>query len=350
MAKFLIIGKCDPSSNSGPANIMREIIRHYNCNDIELVPVLLTNNTSKISFVLNVVREIFCTKGSIVNVHTDGFLIPLLVYFMSLLKHNNKYFLTVHGIYKIDASMLGTEKKRYLVLEKYLYSHFPNLVCVSQMLQKDILKIYGREKNVFVIPNATDAVSKEKSTTDFYKLEPLQIVLLGGLRKQKGIFEVIKVLSYLKINGIKFKLHIYGPDENKLDQVEEQLRDRNMYEDVVYHGNVMDKQEIYDAVSKSDINMCLSLYDTFNVSIIESIVLGCPCICSKRCGAEYLIDSKNGLVVDVDNSNYKECILSYINDFYKNPDKRENIYRNSKQYIEELSWDNICKKYISLIK
>ena len=343
MKRIVIIAKCYKRDISGPANIIRGLIRQFDKDGINYKALLLEEGIDKVSYLKQIVQELRKKDKTIVNIHTDGFILPLFIMLMSKIYRKHSYYLTVHGIYRIDKGKNSNWK--YLILEKYIYKHFSNIICVSDMLKDDLKKIYKREKNVYVIPNATDAnsnkVFKEKSVKE--------IVSLGGLRTRKGIKAIMACAKEMKKTNIPFHISLYGEDENNWNSFVEQIRKDNLKDQVEYFGNLMDKQKVYDIVRSADVQFCFSVYDTFNVAVAESLVLGCPCISSDRCGASKLIQNNfNGLVVNIaeEYNNHFEKVIEFIRKLDK--EKREIIEQKAKDYKEIFSWKNIAKKYAEL--
>ena len=343
MKRIVIIAKCYKKDISGPSNIIRGLIKQFDKEGINYKSLLLEEGMNKISYLKWIVHELGKKDRSIINVHTDGFLLPLFVLLMSKIYRKHSYYLTVHGLYSIDAGKRA--KWEYIILEKYIYKHFDNIICVSDMLKSDLKELYKREKNIYVIPNATDADSDKVFETKNVK----EIVALGGLRIGKGIKAIILCAKEMKKANISFHISLYGTDENNLDYFKEQIIKYNLEGYVEYFGNLMDKQRVYDIVKTADAQFCFSTYDTFNVAIAESLVLGCPCISSDRCGAATLIQNDfNGLVVDIveENNNHFEKVVNFIRRLDEK--KRKNIEQKAKDYKEILSWKNVAKKYTEL--
>lgn len=231
------------------------------------------------------------------------------------------------------------------MLEKVIMRHFDNIICVSEMLRKDIERKYRRNKNIMVIPNATDAQSSivPKETNN-----RLNIIYLGGLRKCKGIENVLNLSLELKKRGIDFSTFLYGNDEWGKDNLNSFIEKHDLKGYIHYMGATKDKQMLYDKIASADIQLCLSNYDTFNTAIAESLVLGCPVIATQTCGASYLIEGESGIVVDVNNSNYIEKACDYVESFMKEPDKRLRVFAQRRKYISKLRWASIVERYISL--
>lgn len=347
--KYILIGQCSDQTSGGPSNIMRGLLKELQTMDVEVKAIFLNEKTSKRKVVLETVKTLLTEKGNLVNVHTRGYFFPLMVYLLSRLNPYNYYCLTVHGIYAIESKIAGNSKRIYCWVEHFLYKKFPNLVCVSQMLKNSIAEIFHRTGNVYVIPNATDARSEYKYNSN--QAEVI-FVMLGGLRKRKGISESIELMRFLIYEkNINAKLLIYGAESegNNKEWLKKKIQEKNLDGKVVFNGYVGEKQMLYDIVAQADFQLCLSQWDTFNVAIAESLVLGCPCITTDVCGASYLIrQGDNGLVVDLDNEEKYEQIYHYVYSFYEHPEKRMRIYNSRKEYAERLSWRYVCEAYLHL--
>lgn len=347
--KYILIGQCSDKTSGGPSNIMRGLMKELQTMEVDVKAIFLNEKVSKWKVVLETIKILLTEKGNLVNVHTRGYLFPLMVYLLSRLNPYNYYCLTVHGIYAIESKIAGNSRSLYCWVERFLYKKFPNLVCVSQMLKSNIAETFYRTENVYVIPNATDARSEYKYDNN---QSEVIFVMLGGLRKIKGISESLELMRFLvcekKINA---KLLIYGAESegNNKNWLNKQIQEKNLDGKVVYKGYVGEKQVLYDIIAQADFQLCLSHRDTFNVAIAESLVLGCPCITTDTCGASYLIrQGDNGLVVNLSNNDKFEQIYQYVYSFYENPEKRIQIYNGRKEYVERLSWRYVCEAYLHL--
>ena len=166
-------------------------------------------------------------------------------------------------------------------------------------------------------------------------------------RKRKGIECVLKLASVFKEKTCCFHISLYGDAENNLDWFQKQVMELNLTGLIDYYGEITDKQKVYDIIRQADVQLCFSKYDTYNVAIAESLVLGCPCIASNMCGAAYLInDYSAGLVVDLDEESAGNFgnIIEYIN----NIGNVESYGKTNNDYVDLLSWKNVVSQYLSL--
>lgn len=117
--RIIIVAKCYDSSISGPANIVRGLIAEYQKEKIPLKAILLKEGVSKLSFIRKLNNILRNETDALVNVHTEGFLIPLIVYCLSKIYKQHSYYLTVHGIYQLKLKMAGYCDNKYVQIEKF---------------------------------------------------------------------------------------------------------------------------------------------------------------------------------------------------------------------------------------
>lgn len=354
MQKIVVIGKLyERNKLNGPGNVIYQLQQPFSKLNADFKYILNNESNSFIQIIRDIILKILFKKGLVVNVHTDGFILALIVYLVSLLNRKNHYYLTVHGIYKIESAMSETTKNRYLKLEKILYKKFDNIICVSSKLAEDIKSIYGRSKNVYVVNNGTQEIPLTTSHDNKLDVNRINLIFVGGINRRKGILETISVLKYIIDNSdIDVHLDIYGSVENSniKEKYEQYVIDNNLEDYVTYHGLVRDKEELFSYYAKSTFQLCLSLYDTFNVAVLESMAVGCPCILSDCCGARDIIeDGGNGYIVSL-GKRTGETILNIIREVGHDPQKLKQLKKRTRMTAEHNTWDVVANKYYKLFK
>lgn len=352
MKKIYIIGKNYENNGGGPSNIIRGLLSGLKRQNIPVQDICLSENFGKCSLVIKLFGIFFKERNCIINVHTDGLKLPKLVYWFSRIDKKNTYFLTVHGIYSVESKFSNTYKKKYAKIERKLFKNFPNIICVSELLKERIITDFNREKPIYVVQNGIEDL--EFKAKDFKFTQPLRFIMLGGVRARKGILESLDVLTYLNEKGIKANLDIYGAVENDeiFKQFNEKIRLFNLGEQVNYKGYINVKKTIYEAVHEADLQLCLSKWDTFNVAVLESLVLCTPCVATINCGAKSAItENVNGIVVDLNKEDYKENILNYVLVLLRNSYETFNKIEYLANIINKnYCWDNIVKYYLQIIQ
>jgi hypothetical protein len=189
--KILIIGRVFSSEKgvSGPSSIIMSLVKEFQAQKVNFELLGYdSDKISKVKYFMLLFKKLLFSRGLIVNVHTEGFLIPFIVYIISLMNPAHQYYLTIHGIYIIQAKYMGgivkASTKRQ---EEILVKHFPNLICVSEMLKNDIEKLFNRTARVYVANNGIymeETEFKEGKTIE----DSMKLVSTGGVKKIKGVF------------------------------------------------------------------------------------------------------------------------------------------------------------------
>lgn len=347
--KIYLISRLKNNASSGPSNVVLNLAKSSASRGLDLTPLFLTDDSSKCLYAIKLIKTILFHKNVVINVHTDGFLLPLFVYILSKFNKSNSYYLTAHGIYRNQTDAMHDKKYSfYCKIEKLLYVKFPTIICVSEMEKNDLICTFERTGEVIVIPNGTDASIVDGNRTFDNNDDCIELLFLGGLMQVKGYLKVLEFCNYLQNHKVKFHLSIYGQNEGNSGYFDERVRTYSLEQNISYNGLLKDKKEVYKKIATSDFLLCFSKYDTFNVAIAESLVLGCPVIATNTCGASYLIkNGYNGFVFDYQSIDFKS-IMEFIDSFKKDTNKRKKIYNERIEYKTRLSWDNIADMYSKL--
>lgn len=356
--KIILIGKMKSgANNNGPSAILEQLHMEFvKYQNIEYNPLFLTDRTPKILFICSLLRNLLMQKNIYVNVHTDGFFIAFIVYIISQINKKNIYYLTIHGIAKLEQSYVNHIKyqKLYLWIESTLCKKFDNVICVSEMEALDIRRLFKRNKKISVIGNSTLACKfyREKKAGT---LNPITLISMGGINLRKGILELVELVDYLvNICKINCRVDVYGgvQDLETANKFELSIEKYGLSSVFQYKGMISVKEEVFTLLSKYDFSLCLSRYDTFNVSVIESMVMGCPVICSDRCGASFYVNKVDKkLIYDLENEKVSRKQVADLllkaqsdHDFYKN------MIHQSQAILAKVSPETMAESYIKTLR
>lgn len=352
MKKLYLIGTTLGSEKSinGPAAVIHALAREFEKKKIDYEFLdFVEGQVSKAKFITKMVRVILKERNAVINVHTNGFIIPFIVMLLSFLNNRNEYYLTVHGVHKLEIRYYKNKSTMNLILERLLCRHFRNIICVSSILKESIEKIYGRSRAVYVINNGTSIINlpfiEKKFDSDNIKL-----IMTGGVKPIKGIYELIEIVEYLTKNNINVSLDIYGSydDEDTLKTFNRMVDGLKLKEKITYKGVIKDKDTLFKLYKEAHLNMCPSRYDTFNVSALESMVVGTPTVITKQAGASGCIDNnEDGFIVDNDKDLRKqiESIISYL---ITNEEQYKTISKKAYEKVRELTWEKTAVNYLKL--
>lgn len=225
---------------------------------------------------------------------------------------------------------------KYIDYSKYVINN--STYSTVSNLMKERLKKYSNKCEI--IPNLVD--------TDKYKVKrykrgkTLNLVNICALRKGKGIEYIIEALSIL-VNKKKIKdihLNIVG-DGYLMNYYKETAEELNVDKYITFHGQKT-RDEIIDILSKNDIFVVGSNYETFCIPGVEALASGIPIVSTKCGGIEEYLDKKCGELCEVKNP---EDIANKIEYVSKNLDKYDvNYLRKVSDRFSYKNGTDIAKK------
>ena len=213
---------------------------------------------------------------------------------------------------KMNRLSIDSQKKG-IVTEGY--KNASAVISVSSGLAKNILENTGVSSTV--IPNLLrldSFIGCKRVPHNGFK-----IVTTSNLIPIKRPSWLITAVAANKYDDVSLEIIGDGPLRSEL---EIQVRDQKLGNRVKFHGykNSRDISRIYETC---DCFALVSESETFGVVIIEALAAGLPVISTKCGGPEDIINSSNGLLVDV-------------NDLSKLIEAIEYMYNNRKKYQEGL--------------
>lgn len=338
-----IIGLVNDSKKLfGPSRIIYNQIKYLQKdNNVTFINTNTNNYLEKFTLIIKICLRILFKKDEIVNIHTFGYFLPYFVLKLSKFNKKNKYILTVHGLTTVESNIRNsslTSKQKYF--EKEIISNFPYIFTVSNKLKYSIKQLYHRADNVFTVYNGIDNSTisvKNKTKKEFKKID---LITAGGIDPLKGIFEMLSLVKFLNSKlSIPVFLHIYGRvvDSDTYEKYLEMLKSSDVcdfviYEDSVEHDLLLKKYNEYD--------FCITLtkYDTFNLTILESLSVGTPVIVSSNAGITEILNESCSCIVDLCND-YENDILNYLDQMINTPKlyniSSEKSFDLAKQYSSE---------------
>lgn len=159
----------------------------------------------------------------------------------------------------------------------------------------------GFVKNVEYIPIGVDlsGLPKERPVRS---RTPVQFIFNAGFQEHKGIWDVLDAAQTLNNKGYKFKLHIWGPNQN-----EDEIKKRNIENCVILRGffNAEDRWKIYPEADV--LIMATRTFETAPRVLQEAAAMGVPAIAPDQGGiSEVINDNVNGLLFETRNREHLE--------------------------------------------
>lgn len=350
MKKVYVIGNVETVGiKSAPGEIVHNLVQHLKKKELNVqhINTFGTNKVSKIKALIKIFSILFEHKV-IVNVHSFGYILPLIVALISKINKSNKYYLTVHGLSSIELRENGNinAARKKEVLENILFSTYENIIVVSDLLKKTIETKYNRKNKVYVIPNGIHLVDKKEKT--LRNNNEIHIIHAGGISELKGLNEMIKFMNIL-VNELHLNayLSIYGSvyNDQSLGLFNDLLEKFNLSSHVEYKGKIS-RENLFLAYEQNDFCIALSKFDTFNMTILEALSVGTPAICNNQVGISSYLSQVSNIVLDdkFDYNNINKVLNENLNNNYIN------MSRNALDIARQFSFDHVCAMYLNLFK
>lgn len=294
MKKIIIIGYVDRNNLSGPSVVVESLIKGLNCLnvDYEFINAYSTGIVKKLLYFVNVFKLIF-SKNISVNVHTFGYKNPLLVRFLCDFNKSCSFHLTAHGILSFENELNGIDtNKKYIKLEKKLYSKTKNIICVSDYFRTIFRERFGNNNNVYVVPNGLVSYKNE-----FTLKTDISFAYAGGFSALKNPLECVDIFRNSLELFPEARLYMCGPtvDSDLKEKTSLYIKENKLEDRITVLGKVS-QDELNRIFEKSMFIIAPSKFDTFNMVVLEAMNRGCIPIISNHCGIKEVLEGRCGIV------------------------------------------------------
>lgn len=285
--------------------------RYKNYNYIPKNPLMFKVFNKRMEKLYN---EVVNKEGKIDIIHAHSSLWAGISATYIAKKYNIPLVITEHssverGVY-VRKSYLPSIIKSYISADK--------VIAVGNGLKKEIKALSGRP-DIEVVGNLVDLslfkIREEERMSDEFIF--FSIAFLEG---EKGFDTLIKAFAK-GFKGQDAKL-IIGGDGSQRDWLEQIVKSLSVEEQVFFTG-ALTREEVALYMSKCDAFVLPSRYETFGVVYIEALASGKPVIGTFNGGAESIINSNNGYIVEIDNIDELEKAMSKMVKSIKNFDPVE---------------------------
>lgn len=289
----------------------------------------ISNNRISLNKFIKLFKIIKYTKYDIINTH----LFPSFYYIgiLSIFLKNN-YILTEHCSYN--------ERRKYFFLypvEKFIYSRFKRIVCVSNNVLNSLESYLPTLKNkMCVIENGINILNNIK-IKKLNKNKTITLTMTARFSKDKDHITVIKALKNLNFD---FKMIFLGEGETKCN-IEKYVINSNLNKKVEFKGFI---NNINDILSNTDIFILSSHGEGLPLSIIEAMMHGIPVVASNVVGIRDVVGS-NGLLFNKEDS---IDLSEKINTLFYNEELYTNLSKNSILRSNDFSIITTKNKYINI--
>jgi len=236
----------------------------------------------------------------------------------------------------------------YRVFEKTLLNKSYRVIATSNNYKTSSLPLKPYVNKVEVIPLGIK-LDNSDVLRDSAESQHLRLIIIGRLTYYKGHKLILKAISKLKIEGIKFSLNIVGGGELQQD-IQNEIVSLNLDEEVSLLGKLSDA-ELYEELGNSDL-LCLPSIErteAFGVVLLEAMRASKPCLVSdvEGSGMSWVVqDNKTGFVVE---NNSVDSIVKKLKYITENQELLSLYGKAGRERFEREFSIGVCSKRITEI-
>ena len=312
----------------------------YNFMDEFTNNIIKFNSLEQIKY--NIIHSHYWLSGPVANILSDKWEIPNVITFHTL------------SAIKLKASSSIVEHDKRYEVEKDSMSKVDSIIVSTKSELEDIRKLYGiLDEKIKVIPPGVNLelfrpMNKIESKKSLGLYDNNVILYVGRIDPIKGLYTLLDSVFNLN-DSYNIKLIIVGGELNKsqdLINLQNYTVDKNKSHIVDFVG-IVDQSNLPIYYNAADLFLLTSYYESFGLSVLESLSCGTPAIVSNVGGLSNLIDNGvNGyLVNDISPKSFK----TYIEYFFKNINIKKSSIECRKK-AEYYQWSKSGRSMFNLYK
>ncbi|MAV60948.1 MAG: hypothetical protein CMQ83_01125 [Gammaproteobacteria bacterium] len=327
--------------------------RNYqNLSKIGLLPSLKNNKLNFFKVMLLIFSQ-FIALNKLINkskpiLIVNQWLFPqaFCCYLLSIFKNIN-YCFTSHGS---EVKILNKIPFLGKFLVKKIVKNSYKFTSVSNLNLEQIKNSTSFDKEKFkIIPMSISEESFEVNNSIEKQSEVLNLLFIGRLTEYKGLNVLIKSLSILKEQNIKFKLNILG-NGSCLETYQKLVNRLNLKNEIFFEG-FKDKNIRNNYLSNADLLIVPSIETKLEIeggplTLIEGMAANCICIISDSVGFLEHCSDKNSIIFKSGDAFelaekiifYKNMNTNEINKMKKNGFETSQLFRPQKIAIEHYNF------------
>ncbi|HUX98922.1 MAG TPA: glycosyltransferase family 4 protein [Candidatus Deferrimicrobium sp.] len=225
-------------------------------------------------------------------------------------------------------------------LAQFVVTHADTVIGLSQDLTNRMRRLWpGRQ--IITINNGIELSHYSHEVTPD---SILKLIFVGRLVNNKRVSDAIRALALIKREFQNISLTIIGsgPDEVILKNLCIKL---NIQNDVQILGKI-DPQKIPIYLSKADIFIFPSLWESFGLAVLEAMASSLPILAARTTAIPELVqDHENGLLHTPGNV---QELTENLKTLIQNPGIRKSMGQKSRELAANYSWEKVVDRLVTV--
>ena len=224
---------------------------------------------------------------------------------------------------------------------KECYHQFDKIICVSQYVQSDFLKLshYTGKTEVLYNTNETDDIirlSNEPLKTPMDE-DSFKLCVVGKLKKNKGIERLMHIHKRLNESGLS--VHFYFLGEGAMDEfITEYAAANGLTNRTTLLGY---QTNPYRYIKNCDLLVCGSYAEGFSTAATEALIVGTPVCTVEVSGMKEMLGEHNEYGVVTENS--EDGLYEGIRTLLENPERLAHYRRQAEIRGKDFSTENTVR-------
>ncbi len=264
-------------------------------------------------------------------------------------KHKIPTFLTIHSTFLEGKGIKKILGILFLTLMQPFLNKFTKIFFISNYLNnKSYFSLFLKKQNKIVaynklqippnIKNSFNVKSSKKITKN-----PLTLLYIGRISKEKGVDLIVKAIEKLKIRYPKIHLHILGPDNTRPAQkIKKLIIKTKTKNNITFHGKITGDKK-WKFFKSCQMQIVASRDEGFGNVVIEGFFEKIPVISSTG-GA--LKETTGGHATLFESGNYQNLIKAIESQIKEDPKITKTKIEAAYHYALTFTENKLAKKYI----
>ena len=272
-----------------------------------------------LSFYLKHHREIDC-------IHAHGFAAAMIVKILAAI-YPVRIVISTHAVYEFNGRPLLAKIMRWVL------ASFDQILAVSEVSRKELIKIGLDSKKIKVHPNWIDLEQFSSLGREVCKkrlgLSGKTVLFVGRMIEKKGAGFLLKAATKLK--DVSFVFVGSGPMEEEINTASKD------HKNIIYVGplnqdNPEELKKLIELYSAADLFACIPTYpEGFGAVYLEAVACGTPVLSSNLGSLPTFLDNSVSVLIDPRQSKVERAISK----LFKSGRELKKLQLNCRAYAEK---------------